>query len=59
MESENIFTYIFWAGVIAASALFIVVYIKLRTRFLRKVLNLQTKEKSGQKVDISREQNRH
>jgi len=55
MESENIFTYIFWAGVIAASALFIVVYIGLRTRFLRKVLNLQTKEESGQEVDISRQ----
>jgi hypothetical protein len=59
MESENIFTYIFWAGVIAASALFIVVNIKLRTRFLRKALNLQTKKESGQKVDISRQQNRH
>jgi hypothetical protein len=55
MESENKFTYIFWAGVIAASALFIVVYIRLRTRFLRKVLNLQTKEESRQEVDISRQ----
>jgi Ca2+-transporting ATPase len=41
----------------AASALFIVISIKLRTRFLFKVLNLQTKEERERDSDIMQQGN--